>query len=50
MIKFTLTLVKELNDWLVEQARLNGRSKNKHIEHLLKQAKIKEETDKNYKE
>jgi len=36
MVRFTLEISKELNDWLIEQARLNLRSKSKHIEHLLK--------------
>ena len=36
MVRFTLEISKELNDWLIEQASLNLRSKSKHIEHLLK--------------
>lgn len=39
MMRFTVTLPKWLNDWLAERAKLDGRSKNKQIEHILKQAK-----------
>lgn len=34
--RFTLQIPAELNNWLEEQARLNHRSKNKQIEHILK--------------
>lgn len=35
MTRFTLQISDQLNTWLTEQARLNHRSKNKQIEHLL---------------
>lgn len=38
MTRFTLQISDQLNQWLTEQARLTDRSKNKLIEHLLKQA------------
>ncbi len=44
MIRFTLVIPKELSDWLDLQAKIALRSKNKHIEHLLKV--IKEEQEK----
>jgi len=43
MVRFTLEISTELNDWLIEQARLNLRSKSKHIEHLLKVIKKNQE-------
>ena len=35
MTTFTLRLPDELNTWLEQQARLNQRSKQKQIEHIL---------------
>ena len=35
MTTFTIRLPDELNAWLEEQARLNRRSKNKQIGHIL---------------
>ena len=39
MTTFTLRLSDELNTWLEQQARLNQRSKNKQIEHILDMAR-----------
>ena len=39
MTTFTLRLSDELNTWLEQQARLNRRSKNKQIEHILEMAR-----------
>jgi hypothetical protein len=36
--RFTVQISDDLNTWLEEQARLNHRSKNKQIEHLLNEA------------
>lgn len=44
MVRFTVSIPKELNDWLDLQAKIALRSKNKHVEHLLKL--IKEEQEK----
>lgn len=38
MQRFTVQISDQLNTWLEEQARLNHRSKNKQIEHLLNEA------------
>ena len=35
MIRFTLVISDDLNDWLKEQASKHNRSKNQHITHLL---------------
>ncbi len=35
MARFTADIADELNDWLIEQAQLNHRSKNKQLEHIL---------------
>jgi hypothetical protein len=39
MKSITIRLDDSLFDWLAEQARLNHRSKNKQIEHLLELAR-----------
>jgi hypothetical protein len=39
MVRFTVAISEELNNWLTEHARLNSRSKNKHLEYLIKLAK-----------
>lgn len=39
MTRFTLQISDQLNQWLTEQARLNHRSKNGQIEHLLDMAR-----------
>jgi hypothetical protein len=39
LTRFTLLICDELNIWLIEQAKLNHRSKNKHIEYLLERIK-----------
>lgn len=39
MTRFTLQISDQLNQWLTEQARLNHRSKNRQIEHLLDMAR-----------
>ena len=40
MVRFDLRISEELNNWLIEQARRNHRSKNKQIEYILEQAKV----------
>ena len=39
MARFTLIISDELNNWLIEQARRNHRSKNKQIEYILETAR-----------
>lgn len=39
MVRFTLPIPDDLNTWLIQDARKNGRSKNKQIEYLLSQAR-----------
>lgn len=39
MVRFTVVISEELNNWLIEQAHQNSRSKNKQLECLLKLAK-----------
>lgn len=43
MIRFTLAISQELNDWLEKQAKIQKRSKNKHVEFLLQELKEKQE-------
>jgi hypothetical protein len=38
MARFTIQIPDELNKWLMRQATLNQRSKNKQIEHILTMA------------
>ena len=39
MVRFDLRISEELNNWLIEQARRNHRSKNKQIEFILEMAR-----------
>lgn len=48
--RFTVQISDQLNAWLEEQARLNHRSKNKQIEHLLELAKKEAQTRRSLKE
>ena len=40
MARFTVDIPDDLNDWLIEQAEKDNRSKNKQIVYLLERARV----------